>query len=142
MDPRLHPVSDTPCNGQKLDAVTKFSSKADVFRRELLYALFMNTLKANRDAEGNRDEDRQFVSGVRAIHIQGRRIFSIAEIYGLLHGLLIRKPLLGHLGRDVIGSSVEDTHNGFDTVCGKPLSQGSDNRNASSYTGFKSQADP
>jgi hypothetical protein len=86
MHPRLNPLPRVSGNGEKLEAVTELGGVADILRGQAINAFPVNALKGDRHAEGYGYKDSQLVGRIRAVHVQGRRIFRVPEPDGLFDG--------------------------------------------------------
>ena len=89
------------------------------------------------NAERDLRQDRELVSGIGAIHVQGRVRLGITELLGLGQGVLVADALLAHVREDVIAGAVKDALNRYNLIGRQPLRQGGDDRNAAADAGLE-----
>src|SRR5262249_52403462 len=113
-----------------LDAVSEFRRETDVQIADGGDALAVDLFDLDRDLEGERREDGDFISHVAPLDVVGRVGFG--ESGGLSLGERLRERLLLalHLRQDVVGRAIDDAGDARDAVCLQPAVQGRDQRDA------------
>ncbi len=83
-------------------------------------------------------ENRYLAAGIMSFHIGPGIRFRISKLLSLPKYLIvICLRILSHPGQDIIGSAVQDTHDGLNLLRRKGAVHGADNRDSPSHTGFK-----
>ncbi len=77
-----------------------------------------------------------------ALHVGGGVGLGVPQLLGLPEGVPKGRPLLEHLGKDIIGGAVQNTGNFGDVVGGKAFPQGLKDGDAPAHAGLKEEVDP
>ena len=126
-------------DAQKLDAIAQFLGIVDIHRRDLGYALGINSGEIDSRAKRHRRQQGQLVGRVHAVDIEGRVGLGIAKLLRLGQHVGEIAAGLAHGGQDIVAGAVQDAVQAGDPVAGQPLAQRPDNRDAAGHRGLISQ---
>ena len=77
------------------------------------------------------------MGGVPAVDVQGRVFFREAQLLGLGQGVCVIGPVFPHGGKNIVGRSVNNAHNGIDVVANQGILQALDNGDAAAGGRFE-----
>jgi hypothetical protein len=116
VNPYLYPSLQILGDGEQLDLVSEFASIPNIERRNRSDSLHMDPVEVYISPIGDGGENLKFVGGIQSIYIQGGIGLRVPFILRLPQGRGKISPLLRHLGKDVIGRSVDDAHHEEDPI--------------------------
>ncbi len=137
MHAQLDAFGRAPRETEQLDAVAEFLGVGDVLGFEFGDALDVGALELHRNAERDRREQRDLVSGVDALDVEGRIGFRVAEALRFGQHDVERETLVAHFGEDEVARAVDDAGDPLDAVGGEAFAQRLDRRNAAGDGGFE-----
>ena len=117
---------------EQLDPVPQLLGVFHVQMGNIAYPLDIDRREIDGDTEGDTGENSQFMGGVVAIDVEAWIGLRVAELLRLGEHIGKVATTLPHRREDVITGSVENAGNTADTIGGKALAQGLDDRNAAS----------
>jgi hypothetical protein len=122
-------VADPLGDPEQLQREAELLRVGEVVRLDLLDALIGDVLQLHGRPEGEPGEDRHLRRGIGTADVIARVRLRIAEILGLLQGLLVGEATPGHLGEDVVGGAVDDPEHLLDRDRAEALLDHADHRN-------------
>ena len=99
VDAQLDAVRRAARDAEQLDAIAELLGVGDVRSAEFGDAFDVGAVELHRDAERDRREQRDLVSGVDALDVERRIGFGIAEPLRFGEHVVERQPFGAHLAR-------------------------------------------
>ena len=142
----MHPGLDLSvgllADGQQLQHIAHLPPKGNILRRNLCDAFPVDLLHIDPAVERQGAHDAQLVGRVHALHVRrGIRLRQAQPLGVLQHGVVVR-AFRRHPGQDIVGGSVDDTHNMLDMIGDQRTLQGVDHRDRPADAGLIVQAGP
>ncbi|MDF9774939.1 hypothetical protein OKW11_001896 [Pseudomonas baetica] len=138
---RVHAQFDTgrgaARHAQVLDAVAQRFGVIHVGRRQLGDAFGISLVELQRDAERDGRQDRQLVSGIDPLNVEGRVGFGVTQSLGFGQHVFEGATLLTHFRQDEVAGAVDDPGHPVDAVGGQTLADRLDHRNATGHRRFE-----
>lgn len=106
--PAIRPVSPVYGESQELHLVPKLPGKGHIQLVEVGDALHIDTLQIRRHTVCQAGHQRQLMSRVDTLDVQGGVGLGVSEVLSLGKRLAEARPFLSHLREDVIAGAVED----------------------------------
>ena len=122
---------------EQFDRVAQLAGVAEVRRVEVADAFAEDVGLADGAAEGQRAEYREFVGGVRAVHVFGGVGLGVAVALRLGEGCVVGRAVLGDARQNVVRGAVDDGVDGGDAVGGEVADEGADDGNAPADAGLE-----
>ena len=102
----------------------------DILQRHIGDALQLDRVKGHAGAKGDGRQQRQFVPGVDAAHVQIGVGLQIAQGGAFVEQGVVALSGRLHPGQNIVAGAVHDAHDPLDLIGGQTLGQGLDDRNA------------
>ena len=128
-------------DAEQLDDVPELAGDGDVGGGDAADALVVDVAGDDRGAECDRGDDRRLGTGVEPLDVGGRIALGVAQPLRLAERDAVVGTLLGHLGEDVVGRSVDDAHHAADRFAPEALAQHADERDPAGDGSFEQQVD-
>ena len=118
------------CDCEQLQFVSEHLAEVDIERTDRGDALRIDVLQIDMCAESEIHKNRKLVCCIDTADIKRRICLRVAGALRFGQHIGERALLLGHLGQNVVGSSVDDSIDRKDSICSQSLFQSLDDWNA------------
>ena len=115
---------------EQLDGVPQFFGEFEIPAGDVFNAADVNFVRGDGGAVGQGGQNEGLVGGVPAVDVQGGVFLRKSQFLGLHQGVLVVGPVFPHRGKNVVGSSVDDPHDGIDVVADQGILEALDDGDA------------
>lgn len=122
---------------EELDGIPQLPGELEIPAGDVLNAADVNLVRGNSGSVRQHRQDEGLVGGVPAVDVQGGIFFRKAQLLGLDQGVRVIGPVFPHGGENIVGRSVDNSHNGIDVVANQGILQALDNGDAAAGGRFE-----
>ena len=127
----------TANHAEQLNAIAEIARTMHVFERNVANAFDECVALRNPFSVREKCKNNGFVKRIPAVEVESVIRFDIAEFFRILQNFFIRLSFRFHAGKDVIAGSVDNSRNGFESICDQPFAKRFNNRNPAGTGRFK-----